>query len=150
MELWADITEDGFYQVSNKGRVRSRNGFRNLKEKTGGYLGLMIRGKNYLVHRLVALAFVPNPEGKPEVNHINGDKADNRAENLEWVTHGENMRHATRIGKMRKAGTRSRITKEQAKEIRNSRERQADLAERFMVSQATVSRIKSGKITHFV
>lgn len=150
MEFWADITEDGFYQISNKGRIRSRNGIRNPKEKTGGYLGLTIRGKNYLVHRLVAAAFVPNPEGKPEVNHKDGCNQNNAADNLEWVTHAENMQHASAIGRMKNAGTNSKVTAQQAQEIKASRMKQQELAEVFGISQATVSRIKSGKITRFV
>lgn len=63
-----------------------------------GYVRVEIRGKKYLLHRLLAQAFIPNPGSKPQVNHINGDKADNRLANLEWVTRSENQLHAYRSG----------------------------------------------------
>jgi hypothetical protein len=70
----------------------------------GGYPAIQIRRgarrKNILVHRMLAEAFIPNPEGKPFINHIDGNKANNSLSNLEWVTHQENIQHAFRAGLM--------------------------------------------------
>jgi hypothetical protein len=66
-----------------------------------GYTQVRLRGdinKTYLLHRLVAQMFLPNPENKPQINHINGNKADNRLENLEWATRSQNMTHAYKMG----------------------------------------------------
>lgn len=100
---------EGLYQVSNKGTVISVPRLDRLGRKiggkllectrhSGGYLRVCLYKegtKTYLyVHRLVALAFIGKPEHKDQVNHINGEKADNSAENLEWVTSQENNAHA--------------------------------------------------------
>lgn len=111
MEYWKDIEGfEGMYQVSSEGRVRSldrinsagnrcRGQIRRLIENKNGYLyvNLCKNGKpvNYLVHRLVANAFVENPDRKQTVNHINEQKHDNRAVNLEWMTLPENLNYGT-------------------------------------------------------
>jgi hypothetical protein len=106
MEQWKEVAgTDGRLLVSDQGRVKSllRDG-RILKATPDkkGYLRLRVtldRKKYvYKMHRLVATAFVPNPYGKEQVNHINGDKHDNRADNLEWVTNRENAHHAIENG----------------------------------------------------
>ena len=69
----------------------------NVKPNAAGYLqvNVPIRNVTTLVHRLVAEAFIDNPQGYTEIDHVNRDKSDNRAENLRWVTHSENMRNST-------------------------------------------------------
>ncbi len=108
-EKWRDIQGfEGAYQVSSLGNVRSLerhvntwNAYKTLKTqflkpcKRNGYLYVSLQRKQYAVHRLVAEAFIPNPENKPQVNHKNENKSDNRAENLEWVTAKENINYGT-------------------------------------------------------
>lgn len=104
-EKWRDIHgTDGKYQVSNFGKVRSTTKILKLYHTKCGYLIVNLGSKNRhrLVHRLVAETFIENPNNKPQVNHINGDKTDNRVENLEWCTSSENIRHSVHIlGEMR-------------------------------------------------
>lgn len=107
-ELWRDIESyEGLYQVSNYGRVKSLNyartgKARNLrlgKHRQGyreAHLSKEGKTKIFKVHRLVASAFIPNPENKKEVNHIDEVSSNNRMDNLEWVTPSENMNHGTR------------------------------------------------------
>jgi hypothetical protein len=107
-EIWKDINKfEGIYQVSNFGRVKSFKQFKDglilsNKNSNGGYLSLILSCKTHKlhtrIHRLVAQAFIPNPENKPEVNHRDGNKQNNHVDNLEWTTRAENSRHAIESG----------------------------------------------------
>ena len=113
-EIWRDIEGyEGLYQISNLGNVKSLNYNKTGKEKIlkngkdrGGYLQVNLwkngNGKNYLIHRLVAEAFLPNSDNKPEIDHINTNKTDNRICNLRWCTHKENSNNSLTIDKMSK------------------------------------------------
>lgn len=114
--IWKDIPQyEGIYEVSNDGRVRTHKdkktwssryntwrewGQRELKEKNPKGRDVRVslyengKEKSFLVHRLVAFAFIPRVEGKDCINHIDGNPRNNNVENLEWCNHTENNRHA--------------------------------------------------------
>lgn len=93
---------NGFYQVTTEGEVISPNGLKTQEKSYNGYLRVSLwnkgKGKHHLVHRLVAEAFIPNPDNLPMVNHIDGNKRNNNVSNLEWCNLSQNMIHAHRNG----------------------------------------------------
>ena len=173
MEIWKDIEGyQGQYQVSNYGRVKSlarvlvyKDGrILNKKEiilkliiQNTGYLKITLYGKikpyQEYIHRLVALAFIPNPENKPQVNHDNGIKTDNHVSNLEWSTKSENCQHAVDSGLCSGVGEThydSKLSKIQVLEIREKyvprKYSTYKLAKEYDVHQSTIHRIINDKI----
>ena len=163
MEVWKKIEGFENYDISNYGNVRSTYKNRILKpqnDKNNYYiinLWKNKKGKTFKIHRLVAIAFIPNLENKPQVNHINGIKKDNRVENLEWCTPSENMKHALKNGlKIPLKGEEckvSKATEEQVKEIlikkKNSNGAKywgvKELSIKFNLKPACISEIASGR-----
>lgn len=98
---WRTVKNNPNYKVSNSGTVvdTTTNLIRKNTLLKSGYLIVVIGGKNLYVHRVVAEAFIPNPENKPQVNHKNSIKHDNLTENLEWCTPSENILHSYSTGK---------------------------------------------------
>lgn len=108
-EIWKDVVGyEGLYQVSNLGRIKS--GYKPIILQSGVCRGYLIvnlyknkKGLSRKVHRLVAQAFIPNPENKPTVNHKDGNKQNNCVDNLEWATVKEQNIHANKTGLMENA-----------------------------------------------
>ena len=173
-EYWKDIPGyEGFYQVSNLGNIKGLN--RCVRRSNGrlspivgkpmkptttnwGYHRIMLTNnkkvrKGVRVHRAVALAFIPNPENKPEVNHINGLKTDNRLTNLEWNTAKENNQHAEETGLSfhHKGGDNptAKLSNQDAIEIKrllveyNLTGKQ--IAQRYNVLPSAISNLKHGR-----
>lgn len=152
-EVWRDIPGYcGKYQVSNLGRVRS------IHSSTGKVFVLRphAQGKGYLsvalsrdslahmfkVHRLVAEAFVPNPDGKPQVNHKDGDKTNNRADNLEWATQSENIKHS--VYELGNKPHNRILTDEQVRMIRTCEKSAHVLARELGVGKTTILNARRG------
>ena len=157
---WRDVIGyEGLYKISNEGEVYSLVSKKILKsfphyEK--GYIRHCLyknkSKKTLSTHRLVAFAFIPNLENKPEVNHINGIKSDNRVENLEWVTASENCIHSFKIGlntpKVGENNNKSKLTKEDVSKVYSlNRDGMStkDISNMYNVCRTTIDRILSGK-----
>lgn len=184
IEEWKPVKGyEGFYEVSNMGRVRSldrvkswykgstlcevRSKGRVLKQVAHNnkfkYLVVNLsqqkeatekrKQKVFYVHRLVAEAFIPNPEDKGDVNHIDGNTHNNRVDNLEWTTRKENIAHAFRTGLTKNYGSNhvfAKLSEDQVKEIRKSYQRgkygsgSCVLAKKYGVSPSTIKNIVRG------
>jgi len=162
MEIFKDVKGyEGSYQVSNLGNIRSLkcNKIRILKpilRKSGYYYVTLYQNKHErkaIIHRLIGAAFLPNPQNKPEINHKNGIKADNRLENLEWVTQSENMIHSYKNGLQKplkgSLNGNAKLNEAQIKEIRQlyatGNYLQREIASKYNLSLANINRIVNYK-----
>lgn len=149
MEIWKiyKISKTSVWEISSDGRVKKNNKINPHRIINSGYYFQTMIG---LIHRAVAISFLPNPENKPQVNHINGNKLDCRIENLEWTTRLENMQHAVNknlIARGEKVGS-SKLTKDDVAMIKiKIHQGQKDhlIAEQFGVCRKTISHIRTGR-----
>jgi hypothetical protein len=175
-EFWRPIKGyEGIYRVSNLGRIKSlsrlvqcKNGYRKTKEKIlkphinkSGYCSLDLGKKNkHLLHRIVANAFIPNPDNKPCVNHLNGIKSDNKFDNLEWCTYSENEKHSylvlgkkSNLSKNRQTrkGSKSNFSKftdleiEEIKNLILENTKPSKIIIKYNISKSYISRLKNNK-----
>ena len=157
-EEWKDIAGyNGDYQVSNFGRIKSFKWTKPRIRKPalfGEYLGVNLSGGNKIkqrtIHVLVAEAFIPNPDNKPQVNHRIGMKFNCHVSNLEWATGSENMQHAVKNGLSKSGVNDSQAKIKNEKDIIYIRENpdnlsQQQLGEKFGLSQMAISEIQLGK-----
>lgn len=153
---WAPIEEAPHLRISTTGSVYSLSVKRMLIPQIVGIVGKQYysigvrkgrRSIHLKIHRLVAQAFLPNPENKPCVNHKDGNKLNNHVVNLEWATHSENALHAIETGLNPKRGNSNHNSKIKESELPTIREMcrngipQDTLAQAYGVSQSTISRI---------
>ncbi len=167
-EIWKNIKGyEKYYQISSTGKIKSlerkdargylrKEKIRKLiKGSTNGYvtIKLMVNKtyKHYLFHRLLAEAFIPNPENKPEVNHKDGNKFNNNISNLEWVNRTENINHAFKNGLMNDrhgiGNSQTKLTEKQVLEIRKlyPKFKQKELAKKYNVYFSTICKIINRK-----
>lgn len=163
-EVWRAVPGEEFYEASDIGRVRSLDRYVShwrggTALRKGKILKLTLHHTGYLVakigaygqmrvHQMVARAFIGPQKDGLVVNHIDGDKHNNRPSNLEYITNTENVKHAYRTGLLSNCGTtngKATLTEEKVRLIRNSFGTHAAVAEIVGCSKAQVSQVRSGK-----
>jgi len=169
--IFAEVQGYPKYEVSECGEVyrkeyirvgRLKQGVVNIKISrkkmkiivdNGGYRRVhLTNGKKHtlvLLHRAIAIAFIPNPLKLPQVNHIDGDKSNNNISNLEWVSLVDNMRHSWRIGlrkaKMGESNPKSKLTRKEVIKIFKSSKSKTELSKIYNVSYTSIHYIKIGR-----
>ena len=170
-EIWKKVPNYSTYEVSSFGRIKTFNWKNHGTEAImkpaldgGGYLRTMLKrddGKTHTikVHRIVGSTFILNPEDKPEINHKNGIRSDNRLSNLEWVTHAENIKDSFISGRSNNEGVKnpcSKLTDDQVRDIRanyvhgrrsqhDAGETKTQIALRYNVSVGVIKKIIQNK-----
>ncbi len=169
MEIWKKIPNFSLYEASNMGNIKTFNWKNTGAERImkpaldgSGYLRTMLKGddgkfKTIKVHRIIAETFIPNDDRKPQVNHKNCIKTDNRVVNLEWVTISENVKHAYKNNRLSQAGEKNScatLTDAQVIEIRANYEygkkakkgkTKKEIAEEYGTTFSVIKRIVQGK-----
>lgn len=142
-EYWRPVEACPDYEVSTIGRVRSSKGIHKLSDNGHGYKVVSLKGKNWFVHRLVAVAFLSKSEGLNVVNHKDTVKDNNCVNNLEWCTSKYNSQHAQYNGLLKNT---AKLSYAQAQEIRSLKGavRRIDLAQKYGVTPDTIRSIWRG------
>lgn len=153
---WKSLSFLGYpnYQISNEGQVKGPRKLRKRIHNQSGYCVVDLwdnkKSKQFALHVLVALAFIPNPDNLPSVNHKDGDKDNCEETNLEWVTHKENTRHAMQTGLMPSHGEdnpNAHLTQSQVDYIRQHTEiPHSTLAKKFNIHPTTISKIRRNQL----
>jgi hypothetical protein len=169
-ETWKPIVGfEGLYEISSFGRVKSlikRGSYRELIKRTGrdistGYHTVQLtkgnKPRDYRIHRLVALAHLENPNNYPVVNHLDGNKSNNRLDNLEWTTYSKNTLHSYSLGLQRiNRGDNNYITKIKdgdvcvIRSLISQGKTNKEIAILFGVNPSQISTIKTGKRRSYI